>query len=126
MKRDEAAIRRCRTGQGDAFQLLVERYQSEALAHALAILRHREDALDAVQDFEWLPELCEKADRATIGKVRATLQRFRDAMPDEKTILDSGDAKLRDEYYQLQSACKKLDELSRRKPAAKSPDQPGG
>ena len=50
MKRDEAAIRRCRTGQSDAFRLLVQRYQSEALAHALAILRNREDALDAVQD----------------------------------------------------------------------------
>ena len=47
---DPDVIRRCRAGEKDAFRYLVERYQSEAMGHALAILADREDALDAVQE----------------------------------------------------------------------------
>lgn len=47
---DPTAIQHCRAGQPDAFRYLVQRYQKEAIMHALAILRHREDALDAAQD----------------------------------------------------------------------------
>jgi RNA polymerase sigma-70 factor (ECF subfamily) len=47
---DTAAIRKCREGDKDAFRHLVERYQAEAIGHALAILANREDALDVVQE----------------------------------------------------------------------------
>lgn len=47
---DPAAIRRCRAGDKDAFRYIVERYQAEAIGHAIAILADREDALDAVQE----------------------------------------------------------------------------
>ena len=47
---DPAAIRGCRTGDKDAFRHIVERYQAEAVGHAIAILGDREDALDAVQE----------------------------------------------------------------------------
>lgn len=47
---DAAAIRRCRTGEQDAFRHLVELYQRQAIAHATAILGNRDDAQDAVQD----------------------------------------------------------------------------
>ncbi len=47
---DAAAIEECRNGNRNAFRLLVERYEREAMGHALAVLRHREDALDAVQE----------------------------------------------------------------------------
>lgn len=47
---DSAAIRTCRTGDQDSFRYIVERYQAEALGHAIAILANREDAMDAVQD----------------------------------------------------------------------------
>jgi RNA polymerase sigma-70 factor (ECF subfamily) len=47
---DSAAIKSCRAGDKDAFRHLVERYQAEAMGHAVAILADREDALDAVQD----------------------------------------------------------------------------
>jgi RNA polymerase sigma-70 factor, ECF subfamily len=47
---DLGAIRRCQTGDKDAFRHIVERYQAEAMGHALAILVDREDALDAVQE----------------------------------------------------------------------------
>lgn len=47
---DPVAIKRCKAGDKDAFRYLVERYQTEAMGHALAILADREDALDAVQD----------------------------------------------------------------------------
>jgi RNA polymerase sigma-70 factor, ECF subfamily len=47
---DAVAIKRCKAGERDAFRYLVERYQSEALGHARAILADREDALDAVQE----------------------------------------------------------------------------
>ena|SRR5688572_24041864 len=47
---DAAAIENCQNGEKDAFRHLVERYQRQALGHAVAILGNREDALDAVQD----------------------------------------------------------------------------
>ena len=47
---DAKAIEQCKAGDDEAFGYLVKRYQAEAIGHALAILHHREDALDAVQD----------------------------------------------------------------------------
>lgn len=47
---DRAAIEKCLQGEKDAFRFLVERYQSQAVAHAVAILGNRDDALDAVQE----------------------------------------------------------------------------
>jgi RNA polymerase sigma-70 factor (ECF subfamily) len=47
---DAAVIRTCLAGEREAFRLLVERYQREALGHALALLGHQEDARDAVQE----------------------------------------------------------------------------
>jgi RNA polymerase sigma-70 factor (ECF subfamily) len=47
---DATAIERCKAGERDAFRYRVERYQKEGIMHALAILRHREDARDAVQE----------------------------------------------------------------------------
>lgn len=47
---DDAAIKKCLEGEKDAFRFLVERYQSQAVAHAVGILGNREDALDAAQE----------------------------------------------------------------------------
>jgi RNA polymerase sigma-70 factor (ECF subfamily) len=47
---DQTAIRQCRAGDKEAFRHLVERYQAEAIGHAISILGNREDALDAVQE----------------------------------------------------------------------------
>jgi RNA polymerase sigma-70 factor (ECF subfamily) len=47
---DLVAIKKCNAGDKDAFRHLVERYQAEALGHAIAILANRDDALDAVQE----------------------------------------------------------------------------
>jgi RNA polymerase sigma-70 factor, ECF subfamily len=47
---DFDAIEQCRKGDSEAFRFLVERYQSQALVHAMAIMRNREDASDAVQE----------------------------------------------------------------------------
>ena len=47
---DGAAIRACRAGDRQAFRHLVERYQAQAIGHAIGILGNREDAMDAVQD----------------------------------------------------------------------------
>ncbi len=47
---DAAAIERCVNGEKDAYRHLVERYQKQAVAHAVAILGNREDALDAAQE----------------------------------------------------------------------------
>ena len=47
---DEAAIEKCRAGNNEAFRHVVERYQAEAIGHAIAILGNREDAMDAVQE----------------------------------------------------------------------------
>ena len=47
---DAAAIRSCRSGDGHAFRHLVERYQREAMGHAIAIVRNRQDAEDALQE----------------------------------------------------------------------------
>jgi RNA polymerase sigma-70 factor (ECF subfamily) len=47
---DRAAIEKCLQGEKDSFRFLVERYQSQAVAHAVAIFGNRDDALDAVQE----------------------------------------------------------------------------
>jgi RNA polymerase sigma-70 factor (ECF subfamily) len=47
---DQTAIEKCQKGGREAFRFLVERYQKQAVGHAVAILRNREDALDAVQE----------------------------------------------------------------------------
>jgi RNA polymerase sigma-70 factor (ECF subfamily) len=47
---DSTAIRQCLAGDKEAFRHLVERYQAEAVGHAIGILGKREDALDAVQE----------------------------------------------------------------------------
>jgi RNA polymerase sigma-70 factor (ECF subfamily) len=47
---DQAAIELCLAGDANAFRHIVERYQNEAMGHALAILRNREDAEDAAQE----------------------------------------------------------------------------
>jgi RNA polymerase sigma-70 factor (ECF subfamily) len=47
---DAAAIEKCLKGEKDAFRFLVERYQKQAVAHAVAILGNREDAWDAAQE----------------------------------------------------------------------------
>ncbi len=47
---DVKTIERCRAGQTEAFGELVRQYQSQAIAHALTLLGHLPDALDAVQD----------------------------------------------------------------------------
>jgi RNA polymerase sigma-70 factor (ECF subfamily) len=47
---DTTAVQRCLEGEPDAFRTLVERYQGRALGHAVAIIRSRDDAQDAVQD----------------------------------------------------------------------------
>jgi RNA polymerase sigma-70 factor (ECF subfamily) len=47
---DLLAIEQCRAGNPEAFRHLVERYQAQAIGHAVAILGNREDALDAVQE----------------------------------------------------------------------------
>lgn len=50
MNEDLAAIKRCQAGDADGFQPLVERYEREAVSHALAIVGNHEDALDVVQE----------------------------------------------------------------------------
>jgi RNA polymerase sigma-70 factor (ECF subfamily) len=50
VKDDREAIAGCLAGKPQEFRALVERYQGEALGHALAVLGHREDAYDAVQE----------------------------------------------------------------------------
>jgi RNA polymerase sigma-70 factor (ECF subfamily) len=47
---DQAAIAQCQAGNAEAFRPLVERYESEAMGHAIAILGNRQDAEDAVQE----------------------------------------------------------------------------
>jgi len=47
---DGSAILACRAGDRQAFRHVVERYQAQAIGHAISILGNREDALDAVQD----------------------------------------------------------------------------
>ena len=47
---DTMAIEKCLQGEKDAFRFLVERYQSQAAAHAVAIFGNKNDALDAVQE----------------------------------------------------------------------------
>ncbi len=50
MMDDANAIEKCQNGDKEAFRYLVEGYQKQAVAHAVAILGNREDALDAVQE----------------------------------------------------------------------------
>ncbi len=50
MMDDASAIEKCRNGEREAFRFLVERYQTQAVGHAVTILGNREDALDAVQE----------------------------------------------------------------------------
>ncbi len=50
MMNDTAIIERCLKGEKEAFRFLVERYQTQAAGHSLAILGSREDALDATQE----------------------------------------------------------------------------
>ena len=47
---DSAVIEKCQNGDSESFRYLVEGYQKQAAGHAIAILRDREDASDAVQD----------------------------------------------------------------------------
>lgn len=47
---DSRTIKRCQNGETSAFRHLVERYQKQAIGHAVAILLNRDDALDAVQE----------------------------------------------------------------------------
>lgn len=47
---DATVIEKCQNGENEAFRFLVERYQNQAVSHAVAILGNREDALDAVQE----------------------------------------------------------------------------
>jgi RNA polymerase sigma-70 factor (ECF subfamily) len=47
---DATAIRSSQAGDTDAFRHLVERYERQAVSHAVAILGSRDDACDAVQD----------------------------------------------------------------------------
>jgi RNA polymerase sigma-70 factor, ECF subfamily len=47
---DQTAIKECKGGDKEAFRHVIERYQAEAIGHAVAILGNREDALDAVQE----------------------------------------------------------------------------
>ena len=63
---DTTAIERCRAGEAEAFRHLVERYQAEALGHALAILTDREEAADAVQ--EAFVKAFRALDRFTAGR----------------------------------------------------------
>jgi RNA polymerase sigma-70 factor, ECF subfamily len=47
---DAAAIEKVQRGETEAFCFLVEGYQNQAVAHAVAILGNREDARDAAQE----------------------------------------------------------------------------
>jgi RNA polymerase sigma-70 factor (ECF subfamily) len=47
---DRQAIRSCLTGNRDAFQYLVQRYQRRALAHGRALTGNDADAADAAQE----------------------------------------------------------------------------
>src|ERR1700716_3329526 len=60
---DEQLLERCRIGDGDAFEILLERHQSACFSLAVRILGDRDEAMDALQDS------CIKAWRA-IGEQR--------------------------------------------------------
>jgi RNA polymerase sigma-70 factor (ECF subfamily) len=47
---DAATIEKVQKGEREAFRYLVESYQNQAVAHAVAILGNAEDAQDAAQD----------------------------------------------------------------------------
>ena len=50
MTDDADVIERILKGEKEAFRHIVERYQAQAVGHALTILANREDALDAAQE----------------------------------------------------------------------------
>lgn len=60
---DEQLVRRCRDGDGKAFETLLQRHQAACFSLALRILGDRDEAMDALQDS------CIKAWRA-IGDMR--------------------------------------------------------
>jgi RNA polymerase sigma-70 factor (ECF subfamily) len=62
---DEQLLERCRQGDGDAFETLLERHQSACFGLAVRMLGDREEAMDALQDS------CVKAWRA-IGEQRGS------------------------------------------------------
>ena len=47
---DVLAIKNCSSGNWEAFRHLVDKYQTKAVGHAMAIIGNREDARDAVQE----------------------------------------------------------------------------
>lgn len=47
---DATAIEKCKAGETDAFRHVVERYQRQAVGHAISILLRPEDAQDAAQE----------------------------------------------------------------------------
>jgi RNA polymerase sigma-70 factor (ECF subfamily) len=47
---DAALVERCRAGEPEAFEALVERYQASLLAVTWSLIGNREDALDATQE----------------------------------------------------------------------------
>jgi len=47
---DEQLLERCRNGDGDAFEALLERHQSACFGLAVRILGDRDEAMDALQD----------------------------------------------------------------------------
>lgn len=53
MSSNAEMVKRCLAGEAEAFRPIVERYQNEAYAHALTLLRNEEDALDAIQEAFW-------------------------------------------------------------------------
>jgi RNA polymerase sigma-70 factor, ECF subfamily len=47
---DRSALTNCIAGDADSFRFIVERYQRQAIGHAMGILGNRDDALDVVQE----------------------------------------------------------------------------
>src|ERR1700682_3878025 len=47
---DEQLLERCRNGDGDAFEALLERHQSACFGLAVRILGDRDEAMDPLQD----------------------------------------------------------------------------
>lgn len=47
---DVELVRRAKEGDRDAFRMLFERYHQRAFAVAVGVVKHRQDALDVVQD----------------------------------------------------------------------------
>jgi RNA polymerase sigma-70 factor (ECF subfamily) len=47
---DEQLVERCRAGEGEAFEALVQRHQAACFSLALRMLGNRDEAMDALQD----------------------------------------------------------------------------